>query len=355
MCSNSNHLSSFKQLHLKHIIMKKISTLLLSVIFFLTAALTSFAQKEVHKTFSPKEKISISTVSGDCMIKKGGNDEIKVKLIYTYSDDCFEYSFKEDNNSLMIKEEFNGRNCNGESECIITTPSNVNIKFNTASGDLELNGVDNSISASTASGDMELKNVGKEVDISTASGDIKLENINGNSIISTASGNITAKNCVDGIKLSTASGNIDLEDINGKISLSAASGDITIINASGEFKVKTASGNIEAENIELTDESYLGAASGDVEVSLSKSAVYDLTISSASGNSILDYNGNDIKGFFEFSARKDKGAIFSPIKFDKEEVVEKNGKDYDVKSFTAGSDNPEIIIKTASGKAQLKK
>ncbi len=334
--------------------MKKFSTLLFAI-FLLTLGLTSFAQKEVNKTFSPKEKISISTVSGDCIIKKGDNDQIKVNLIYTYSDDCFEYDFTESVNSLIIREDFRGKNCKGESEWIITTPSNVEIKFNTASGDLELNSIDNDVSASTASGDMEFKNVGKEVDVSTASGDIKLDNINGNLTISTASGNITAKNCKNGIKLSTASGNINLEDINGKINLSAASGNITIINASGEFKVKTASGNIDARNIELNDKSYLGAASGDVLTSLSKSAAYDLTISSASGNSILDYNGNDIKGFFEFSARKDDGTIISPIKFDKEEVVEKNGKDYDVKSFTAKSDNPVIIIKTSSGKAQLKK
>ncbi len=335
--------------------MKKIKTLFFTTCLLFGIVMSSLAQKEVNKTFSFKEKIKISTVSGNCKIKEGTTNDIQVHLLYTYSDDCFEYIFKEESNYLRIAEDFHGNNCHGKSEWTITVPSNVSIKFNSASGDLVLNKVDNSVYANTASGDIVVKNVGSEIDITTASGDIVLENINGNSEITSASGDVIASSCKDGLSISTASGNIRTQDIHGNIEITTASGDLDISNAIGKFTLKAASGKVNAENIELTEESYFTSASGDVNVILAKSAEHSLKISSASGNSVLDYNGNEIKGYFEFSARVDKGDIISPIKFDKEEVIEKSGKDYDLKSFTAGSNSPKIIIKTASGNAQLKK
>ncbi|RLD82125.1 MAG: hypothetical protein DRJ10_05370 [Bacteroidetes bacterium] len=86
---------------------------------------------------------------------------------------------------------------------------------------------------------------------------------------------------------------------------------------------------------------------------MAKSSSYDLTLSSASGDVTLNYNGNDLSGFYEFTARVKKGRIISPVKFDKEEVIEKNGKKYDVKSFTKGNSSPIILIKTSSGTAKL--
>ena len=333
--------------------MKNVKTSVLLVFFFLSLSFITYAQKEVNKTFDAKEILKMSTVSGDCTIKKGTSNKIIVHLIYTYSDDCFEYIFEEEENYLKIKEDFHGRNCNGKSEWTITIPANISVKFSSASGDLILNDVDNNLKASTASGDIEIKNVGKEVKISTASGDIVLENINGDSEISSASGSITARDCKDGLKISSASGNIDATNINGEIEIKTASGDIELIGAKGNFSVKAASGNVEADNIEILGESYFKSASGDVEVILSKTAGYDLVLSSASGNSVLDFNGNEINGYFEFSARVDKGKIISPIKFDKEEIIQKNGKDYYLKSFTKGKDTPVVKIKTASGKAEL--
>ncbi len=335
------------------IIMKKLKKSLYILSFLLSLSLVSFAQKEVNKTFDAKEVLNISTVSGDCTIKKGTSDKISVNLIYTYSDDCFEYKFDEGDTYLKIAEDFHGKKCNGKSEWTITVPANISVKFNSASGDLLLNDIDNNLSANTASGSIEIKNIGKKVKISTASGDIKLENIKGDSEISSASGDINAKDCKEGLNISTASGSINATKISGEIELESASGNIELSEAIGEFSVKTASGDIKAESIELNEESYFGSASGDVDVSLLKSATYNLTLSSASGNSVLNYNSNEINGYFEFSARVDKGKIASPIAFDKEEIIEKHGEDYYLKSFTKGKDSPIIKIKTASGKAEL--
>lgn len=335
------------------IIMKKLKTSLYIVSFLLSLSLVSFAQKEVNKTFDAKEVLKISTVSGDCTIKEGASDKITIHLSYTYSDDCFEYKFNEGDTYLKIEEDFHGNNCNGKSEWTITVPANISVKFNSASGDLLLNNIDNNLFANTASGDIEIKNIGKEVTISTASGNIRIENINGDSEISSASGDISAKDCKDGLNISTASGSIIATNILGDIKIESASGGIKLSEAKGKFLVKNASGKLKAENIELSDKSYFGSASGDVDVILSKAAAYDLTLSSASGNSVLNYNGNEINGYFEFSARVDKGKIVSPITFDKEEIIEKHGEDYYLNSFTKGKDSPIIKIKTASGRAEL--
>ena len=137
--------------------------------------------------------------------------------------------------------------------------------------------------------------------------------------------------------------------------IKTASGEINISDSKGEFTLGTASGDIEASNMEFTAESSLSTASGEISVELAKSLTYDMTLSTASGNVDLDYNGNDVKGFFEFTARKDKGKIVSPFKFDKEEVIEKNGKEYDKKSFTKGGVSPKVYLKTASGTVRLEK
>jgi hypothetical protein len=333
--------------------MKNLKIYLVITSFLLSLSFVALAQKEVNKTFDAKEILKVSTVSGDCIIKEGTANNIIINLKYTYSDDCFEYEFKEGDNYLSIEEDFHGGNCKGESEWTITIPSNISVEFNSASGNLELSNVDNYLNAKTASGDIEIKNVGKEVKVTTASGDIIVENINGESEISSASGDISARDCKDGLEITTASGNIDAYNIVGEILLKTASGDIQLIGAKGDFLLKSASGNVEAKNVEILGESNFKAASGDVKVILANSLAHDIVISSASGSSVLDFNGNEIKGTFEFSARVDKGEIVSPIKFDKEEIIDKNGNDYDLKTFTKGESTPLIKIKTASGEAKL--
>ncbi|UCD37294.1 MAG: DUF4097 family beta strand repeat protein, partial [Fidelibacterota bacterium] len=137
--------------------------------------------------------------------------------------------------------------------------------------------------------------------------------------------------------------------------------DIDINNASGRFEVDNASGDIEAKSVTIEDDSNFDTASGDVLVSLAKSSEYDLELDAASGDVVLDYNGNPVTGYFEFTARMDRGRIVSPFKFDTEEEYEPGWGDrgrlvtYMRKSFTEGSDEPVIRLATASGTAELKK
>jgi len=350
---------------------KNIIKLMLVVVSFAFINST-FAQKVVKKSFSAKEALKINLVSGDCKIKKSESNKFDIELSYTYPDDCFEFKFEESDDALEVKEKFDG-NCRGESKWVITIPEDTKVKFNSASGDLVLSGIKNDVSSNTASGDIKIGNVSGAIKINTASGDIDAMNISGelklntasgdikieksssSTSISTASGDVTITGSSKDIKLSTASGDIKLQKIMGVNKVSSASGEVNIFDSKGAFTIGTASGDIEALNMEFTAASKIGAASGDVLIKLAKSLEHDMTLGTASGDIDLDYNGNTVKGFFEFTARKDKGKIVSPFKFDKEEVIEKNGKKYDKKSFTKGGASPKVYLKTSSGTITLGK
>ncbi len=352
--------------------MKKNGIMLLLAVMSVTFMNVAIAQKNVKKSFSSKENLKINLVSGDCEIKKSGSNKIEIQLSYTFPEDCFEFKFEETNDALKVSEKFDG-NCRGESNWEIAIPENVHVKFNSASGNLVLNDVSNGFSGNTASGDFKLNKITGSVNINTASGDVDANNIAGDLKLNTASGDVKILNSAGeiaitpasgdvkiekntkGAKISTASGDVMLTNTSGIYKVKTASGEANVTNSKGEFKMSTASGDIELDYVEFTADSKLSAASGNIKIKLMKALTHDLTLSTASGNVTLDYNGNDVKGFFEFMAREDKGRIVSPFKFDKEEKVEKDGKTYDKKSFTKGPASPKVYLKTSSGTVALKK
>ena len=310
-------------------------------------------KKEITKTFTNKNLVDIYTVSGDCLVTTTTGNQIKVQLIYDYPADCFQPEFLEKGSTLELKEDFSG-SCSGHSLWKLTVPEKTSIKFKSASGDFSANGLKGELTCTTASGDFDLENIDGDVEIKSASGDLKAEDIKGGLKMKTASGDYELKNVSGPVDIKTASGDIEAERIYGKsISIKGASSDIEVKDSEGVFVIKTASGEIDVEGVVVTGESEFITASGDVRVQLAKSSDFDLTLTSASGDAILDYNGNPIYGYFEFFAKKDDGRIDSPFKFDNEEVIYKYGQEYLKKTLTRKSKTPRIIIKTASGKAGL--
>lgn len=336
--------------------MKTFRIITLLLVFMLAIFLGNMhagEEKKITKTFKAKEMVKFQTISGDCIIKKGKAGEITVHLEYDSTRDMFKPRMEEEDNALVLRDKLSGSG--GDSVWTIFVPEKTNIKSSAVSGDFSVEGLNSEISAKTVSGEMSAKNCSGQVQLISVSGDYTLENLKGDLQFKGASSDMDAKNLSGKIEIHTASGDIDAEKMDGEISVKVASGDIDIKGAKGEFKIKTASGDIDASGISIEAESMFKVASGDVEISLAKSVGHDLTLASASGNVVLDYNGNPIKGWFEFKARADRGEIICPFKFDKEEVVEKWGKKYDVKSFKRGGDTPKVYIHTATGKAVLEK
>ena len=315
--------------------------------------------EEIKETFDGISKVDLSSVSGDCVVRTHSSDEVIVELYYDVKpESLFDPEMKKSGSTLVLKEKWKKRknlSTSGEIIWTLTVPADTEIEFSTASGDITASGLTKSIEASTASGDIKLENMKADVDISTASGDADLVNLKGDIEISTASGDIDIVESSGDIELSTASGDIKAVNVRDEIDLSTASGDIEISDSKGAFDISCASGDIEADGIVIGGESEFSVASGSIEVILAKTCGFDLDLTSASGDVLLDYKGNDVKGFFEFTAHKRRGKIVCPFKFDNEEEYEEHGETYVRKSFSKGGDSPRIELLTASGKAVLKK
>jgi DUF4097 and DUF4098 domain-containing protein YvlB len=315
------------------------SLLIVSVLMMYVSGVLNAQQPEkVQKTFDGIQSIRIKTVSGDCFVKKGESSNVKVEVVWSVEPEgSFEPEFRKSGDELRLEENRYGRSIRGHVTWTLTVPPETEIDFSTASGELSVDGLTKSVEASTASGDVSIENAKGEFDISTASGEINLEYTEGEFDISTASGEINARKIEGLLEFSTASGEIDVNDVR------------------GTFEFSTASGEIEASHLHFEDDAEFSTASGKIEVSLAESPKFDIELSCASGTVTLDYQGNVIKGFFEFTARKDRGRIVSPVSFDQESEYERYNHIYIRKSFTKGSESPKIILGTATGTVRLKK
>jgi hypothetical protein len=271
----------------------------LTAIFLASTAL-AYQGRKITETFEKKGRIKISTVSGECIVKKGTTDKIEVQVENSYTpQNNFEAEIHESGETLHLTELIHG-NTRGGATWTITAPDGIKIEFSTASGRFVISDLQGEFEASTASGDIEIDDCG------------------GDFHFSTASGNIDARNCT------------------------------------GAFDLSTASGEITASSITLEEPGSFSTASGTAEVRPAKTPEFDLEVSSASGSAIVDYGGNPVKGTFEFTTKKRHGAIDSPYAFDHEQEFSRYGDQYVRKTFTKGTDSPLVKISTASGKAVLK-
>jgi DUF4097 and DUF4098 domain-containing protein YvlB len=310
-----------------------------AVMLVLTCAYPLAArEKDVHKEFDGVKSVRLNSVSGDCIIKTHRSDKVVVDLTYDVDpDDAFDFKMDERRGKLTIKERWRGRSTSGEVVWMLTVPENCDVEFSTASGDIEVSGPVGEVEASTASGDIELNDVNGDVEVATASGDVTIVDGDGN------------------LEISTASGDVDGKGVAGEINISTASGEIEISDSKGIFELSCASGEITADGVTIDGESSFSTASGSVKVVLAETSEYDMTLSAASGDVTLDYNGNEVKGYFEFEARKRRGRITCPFDFDDEEEFEQWDQTYVRKSFSRKGNTPEIYLSTASGKIVLKK
>ena len=319
--------------------MRKGMMVVVAAVILLTAGSLTLAarENEVHKEFDGVKSVRLRTVSGDCIVKTHRSDKVVVDLFYDVDPEgAFDYEMDERRGRLVIKERWKGSS-SGDVNWALTVPEGVDVEFTTASGDLEVTGPVGEVEASTASGDIELDNANGDIEVSTASGDVTIIGGDGE------------------LKVSTASGDVNAEKIAGDARISTASGEIEISDSKGIFELSCASGEITAEDIVVEGSSTFSTASGSVKVILAETAEYDLSLSAASGDVTLDYNGNPVKGYFEFKSRKRRGRITCPFDFDEEEEYERWDQTYVWKWFSKGGDEPEISLSTASGKITLKK
>lgn len=298
--------------------MKNVVLLMLMMVLFLGSQLMAGEKQVVEKTFDAKAVLKLHTVSGDCKIEAGGS-KIKVYLVYTFDKEYFSPIMEVEGDTLLLKEKFKKSwdykgHHKGMSKWTVTVPAGTKVDFASASGDASIKGVKKHISAKAASGD------------------------------------ITIYDCAGGLEIKSASGDLKVDKAKGDMSVKTASGDIEMDDVSGSFKVKSASGDIQVKGVAFTGASEIEAVSGEVEVLLAKGNSYDLHLGTVSGDIVLDYNGNPVKGYFVFKAMKNN--IKSDVPFDESEGGKYNPF---AKKIIDKGGSPKITVKTVSGDVSFKK
>lgn len=293
-------------------------------------------QQRISKSVPARESVEITLVSADCLLESGGPGEIQIEVLHDYGEGRYEAEIGEWDGKLLLRERFLGSSHRGSATWHVTVPEKTRVFFSSASGTLESQGDLRQIEARSASGRILVRKLEGEIDLSTASGDVGIRDIRGR------------------VSMSTASGSVEARDTRGRISVRTVSGDIELRDVQAEVEAFTASGKIDVEELKIERESTFSAASGDIEVVLAARPERDLSLSSAAGRVLLDYNDNPVEGIFEFSALEKTGCIVSPFAFDSEETFLHSGQRYVRRIFTRGNGNPVITLATASGRAELK-
>jgi hypothetical protein len=305
--------------------MKKTKTIVLSVVFLcllVSTALFSATEETLDKSFEAKDEVRFKLVLGDCQLKKSTDGRIHVNLVYSYKAEIkFEPIMEIKGSRLILEEKYRGKskNNNGYSKWTVAVPDEIEIDFESATGSLNVDGLNLEIEGSTGTGEIELSNVKGEFEVSSGTG------------------------------------NVDIKDSEGEFEVSSGTGNVDINNSKGNFEASSGTGNVRADGITLDDEGNFSSGTGDAEVVFPEGTDFELNVSSGTNDAELNMKGKPIEGYFEFKCHARRGRIDSPIKFDEEKEYEEGDQKYLQKSFTKGNKSIRVYISTGTGKAKLKK
>lgn len=306
----------------KHVESFKGRTIILACmlfVLFLGFQLNAVEKQVVEKTFAAKKVVLFKMVVGDCRIEKGAGDKITVKVVHNFPAESFEPIFKEEGDKLVLEEKFkkNGHNSHhGNSMWTVMVPENTRIEASSASGNFAVKGIKADVSAKSASGDIEVEYLKGVTTLKTASGDVKVLKSEGD------------------------------------ITMSSASGDLILSNVTGTLSISGVSGEIKAEGISLSGASSFKAVSGEIQIKMTQSSQYNMTINTVSGDIQLDYAGNAVKGYFQFKGQK--GNLNSDIDLMDSDSNNKYNP-FITRYFKQGGDTPRVSCETVSGSISFKK
>jgi hypothetical protein len=214
---------------------------LISALFVLAAFATATAQ-DFHKTYfpGPNGSLSIHNVSGDVRISGYNGEGIQVSAYKEGRDqDRVEVEDLSQGNRVDLRARYqNCHHCstNASIRFEVQVPRSVSYNFEeieTASGNVNINGVTGRIRVNTASGDVFVQDVNGFINANTASGKMEVREVAGAVKASTASGDVNVEMArVEGsenLVFSTASGDIHVKmptSLDADVSMSTSSGEI---------------------------------------------------------------------------------------------------------------------------------
>ena len=128
----------------------------------------------------------------------------------------------------------------------VTLPKATTLKAQTGSGELEVSGIDGTVTAQSGSGSIKADGIGPNARLDTGSGSIRASNVRGAAILQTGSGNLELSLTGAGdVKAQTGSGSIHIDGLSGGLRAGAGSGSIEVAgNPTSEWRLESGSGGI---------------------------------------------------------------------------------------------------------------
>jgi DUF4097 and DUF4098 domain-containing protein YvlB len=128
----------------------------------------------------------------------------------------------------------------------IRCPHDADLRINTSSADIEVEGRVAEVELNTASGDASLENVTVSLKANTASGDVSVREIGASGAIKTASGDVRVQRAHGTLTANLVSGDFELGEAFDDISIATVSGDqeIAALRGGEHAKVQSVSGDV---------------------------------------------------------------------------------------------------------------
>ena len=250
--------------------MKKSLIAILFLVSFSGLAQNTLAKAELEAENVDEVRIEGSFV--DVYVNTG--DKVYFKGIITGNGDEGDYRFETDivGKTLVVRvdRKTNRRWRNyriTESRIDLTITDGVKLDIDNSSGDINVANLRASSSNIEAtSGDITLRSIVANLNVETSSGDIDIDGLTGDSEIESTSGDQEIYNTRGNIETRASSGDITVSGFNGRIEIQATSGDVDIRKGVGSLKIRTSSGEIDGYGIEVNDNCYFDATSGNIEI-----------------------------------------------------------------------------------------
>lgn len=259
----------------------------------------------------------------------------------------------------------NGASGNVGVDLDIELPKTASVTANSVRGDINISGIEGTVSAATQDGDVEIHDAGSDVTADLAKGDARITNVRG-SVRITGRGNeievtdvagdailegeffgpIRVRNVTKTTHYTSQKSELTLLHLTGRLELD--SGEIDVSDVSGAAKINTHNKDLDVENVagrlDISD------THGDVKVSFAEPPREEVNISNDSGEVDVTLPA---KSSFEISAVSRSGEIQS----DFEDAAPKQAGDNETARLNSkiGAHGPKITIVTSYGTIYLRK
>ncbi|WP_420318617.1 DUF4097 family beta strand repeat-containing protein [Ekhidna sp.] len=238
-------------------------------------AFNSLSQNILAKAELEAENVEEVRIEGSFVdIYVNSGDRVYFKGVITGNGDEGDYEFETDivGKTLVIRvDRETNRSWRNyrieESRIDLTITDGVRLDIDNSSGDINvanLRASESKIEAS--SGDITLRSIIANLEVETSSGDIDIDGLTGDSEIESTSGDQDIFNSRGNIDTRASSGDVTVSGFNGKIEIQTTSGDVEIREGVGGLKIRTSSGEIDGYKVEVNDNCYFDATSGNIEI-----------------------------------------------------------------------------------------